>query len=281
MLPTLKVFDLVWKSLIDEIISGGVKVSPRGNLTLEIPQKTISVDMRFPVLVNSKRSLSYKFMAAEALWILTGDNRVESIAKYNSRIREFSDDGVTFFGAYGPRIATQLDYVITKLRSDPDTRQAGLTIWRENPPATKDVPCTVAIFFNIRQDQINCHVFMRSSDAWLGVPYDVFNFSMLSYAVCNYLNNAVGEAKYSPGMLHLTAASSHLYSHNIEDARICLHEDIQASIDQLKRPPDCLYNGKRRNTILMDSLHQIRESRPGDACRWWLTGILGNEHETE
>ena len=204
-------FSHVWLDLLQDVLENGNYVAPRGKMTREIPQRTIVVNMRKPVLRVPDRKLSFKFMVAEAFWILSGDDRVETIAPYNANIANFSDDGERFFGAYGPKIITQLPHVVGKLRVDKDSRQAGLTIWRENPPQTKDVPCTVAIFFNIRQGKLNTHVFMRSSDVWLGVPYDVFNFSMLSHLVCGLLNEPQSAVDaVSPGNLFLTAASSQI-----------------------------------------------------------------------
>ena len=157
----MKDFSRTWLDALNDILVNGDLVAPRGKLTKEIPQRTIVVNMRKPVLRVPDRSLSYKFMVAEAFWILSGDDRVETIAPYNSRIAEFSDDGERFFGAYGPKIVAQLPYIVEKLLADEDSRQAGLTIWRECPPNTKDVPCTVAIFFSIRGGKLNVHVFMR------------------------------------------------------------------------------------------------------------------------
>lgn len=253
----------VWLNTIDDILTNGDLAAPRGKVTREILHRTVVVNMRKPVLRVPARSLSYRFMAAEAFWILTGDDRVETIAPYNSRIKDFSDDGERFFGAYGPKIVAQLPYIIEKLQADEDSRQAGLTIWRECPPQTKDVPCTVAIFFSIRAGKLNAHVFMRSSDVWLGLPYDAFNFSMLSHLVCGLLNehrpvtNAV-----EPGKLFLTAASSHLYEVNWDDAKRCLASQV---LDQIETPK-LLWNDP---TYLMQMLKTIRDSRPGDACRWW------------
>lgn len=250
-----------WLDAVRDILANGYGVSPRGKLTKEIPQRTMTVDMRRPVLCVPDRSLSYRFMAAEAYWILSGDDRVETIAPYNSRISDFSDDGERFFGAYGPKIIAQLAYVIEKLGSDNDTRQAGLTIWRECPPDTKDVPCTVAIFFSIRDRKLNAHVFMRSSDVWLGIPYDVFNFSMLSHLICCHLNEDYPNT-YAPGTLYLTAASSHLYEINWADAKDCISSPI---LDQLNTP-EILFNNA---TVLMDHLKDLREVRSGHELRWW------------
>lgn len=254
-------FSLTWTGLLMDILARGHVVSPRSLVTKEISQKTIEVSMRKPVLRIPERSLSYRFMAAEAYWILSGDDRVETIAPYNSRIKEFSDDGERFFGAYGPKIKDQLFYVVDKLVEDRNSRQAGLTIWRECPPKTKDVPCTVAIFFGIREQRLNCHVFMRSSDAWLGVPYDVFNFSMLSHLVCAYVNEKL-EAKVSPGVLFLTAASSHLYQTNWDDAKRCL-------MFKPEPQPETPDEYSRNSELLMADLAALRDTPSGHPLRWW------------
>lgn len=275
-------FSRTWLNALNDILVNGDPVAPRGKMTREIPQRTMVVDMRRPVLRVPGRSLSYKFMAAEAFWILSGDDRVETIAPYNSRIKDFSDDGERFFGAYGPKIKAQLPYIVEKLLTDKDSRQAGLTIWRECPPDTKDVPCTVAIFFSIRSSKLNAHVFMRSSDAWLGVPYDVFNFSMLSHLICGLLNEHMPMAPVvenhqltvehnvpmakrgaiRPGMLFLTAASSHLYEINWDDAKLCLGSE---PLDQCLTP-DLIWNDPR---YLMETLKRLRDSKVGDELRWW------------
>lgn len=252
-----------WRAAIRDILDNGDTVAPRGKVTKEIQQRTITMDMRFPVLRVPARKLNYQFMAAEAIWILSGDNRVETIAPYNKRIADFSDDGVTFFGAYGPKVMGQIDYVVSKLVEDPDTRQAGLTIWRENPGPTKDVPCTVAIFFNIRNGKLNTNVFMRSSDVWLGIPYDVFNFSMLAHMVCGIMTQLHPEIPtVSPGKLYLTAASSHLYETNWADAIACLEVP-----DEEQNPtPTALF---REPEVLMKTLVDLRTSVPGADVRWW------------
>lgn len=258
-------FNWTWLTLLQDIRDLGALTEPRGQRTLELPQHTIVVDMRRPVLTFPPRKLSYKFMAAEAYWILSGDDRVETIAPYNPNIAQFSDDGKTFFGAYGPKISDQMEYVLDKLTSDPDTRQAGLTIWRESPPATKDVPCTVAMFFNRRQGKLNAHVFMRSSDAWLGVPYDVFNFSMVAHSICARLWQR--EVVVSPGKLYLTMASSHLYERNWDEARSCvLGVMANGWGDNQPETPPVLHE---QISILLGTLYDAMRSKPGDKVRWW------------
>lgn len=212
--------DSVWRSLIRDILTEGNEVRPRGKLTRELLAKTTVVDMGDPVLTLPERKLGYKFLAAEAHWILSGDNRVSTIAPYSQQIAQFSDDGERFFGAYGPRVIDQLGYVTSALASDLESRQAVMTIWRERPGPTKDVPCTVSLQFMVRNGRLNCHATMRSSDAWLGWVYDVFNFSMVSWTVLQSLQRKLGairdDTDVSIGSLYLTAASQHLYAHHFE-----------------------------------------------------------------
>lgn len=253
-----------WLLLLDDILNRGEEVAPRGKRTLELPQKTIVLDANRPVVFVPDRRLNFRFMAAEAFWILSGDDRVSTIAPFNQRIAEFSDDGVTFFGAYGPRIASQIGYVVEKLIEDQSSRQAGLTIWRECPPKTKDVPCTVSIFFSIRPtlagvSTLNVHVFMRSSDAWLGIPYDVFTFSMLGHFVRAWL--AERGVRTDVGRLFLTAASSHLYEEHFDQANEMVARyrttPRQREVPRFTRPE------------LLERLALLRHSKPRDPLRWW------------
>lgn len=258
----------MWLKLLQKLIFTGCRVAPRGQDTFEILHNTIEVSMLQPVLISPTRKLNYQFMSAEAYWILTGDNRVETIAPYNKNISNFSDDGKIFFGAYGPKIISQLDYVVDKLIYDAQSRQAGLTIWRENPPETKDVPCTIAIFFTVREGcKVQTSVFMRSSDAWLGIPYDIFNFSMLTALVCAKIYEKSG-MKLVPDMLRLTAASSHLYARDYEKAMACITDidTIQAAnLDESEMPEACY----RDSNYVLNLLNYLKDTKRGDEKRWW------------
>lgn len=258
-----------WRNLLCRVLLSGEEVSPRGKLTKEVPHCAIEVDMRHPVLTDPRRKLSYTGMAAEAYWILSGDGSLAGIEPYLPRMKEFSDDGVTLAGAYGPRLHEQLTYLVTKLYAEPDTRQATMTLWQCNPGPSKDQPCTVAMDFKIRNGKLNMHVFMRSSDAWLGIPYDVFSFSMIAHLLCCHLNQFDGEhiqVIVEPGTLYLTASSSHLYEENWLGALGC----VNGNFDDSQYPtPEALWTEEKR---LMTRLEQLRKSAKGDRLRWWESG---------
>ena len=212
-----------WLQALYEANKYGTEHAPRGEYTRELLGRKIQVHMKWPIITVVERKLSYKFMAAEALWILSGDNKVETIAKYNKNIAKYSDDGLTYFGAYGPKFVDQIAYVARALLKDHDTRQAVMNIWREKPYYTKDVPCTLSVQWMLRHGKLHCFVSMRSSDIWLGLPYNIFNFSMMSHYLMLYLETL--GLTVSIGDLHLTAASMHLYEQHWEPALKLLKQD--------------------------------------------------------
>lgn len=282
-MPNAQITNLntAWLGVLRLLTEAGAPVAPRGQATREWPQVTLTTRLDDPVLTIGLRKLNHRFMAAEARWIINGSDRVAEIALYNSRIARYSDDGERFYGAYGPRYRDQLPYVVQRLAADPDTRQAGLTLWIPKPgldgQVPKDVPCTIALFFQIRFGELNVHAFMRSSDAWLGLPYDVFNFSMLGYHVMGFINQRrAGDARarnenlydaVRPGTLYLTMASSHLYEEHLEPAQtiLTMHDDPTAPYLANRRAPEALGLSEE---ALLAALTNVADGHPR-AGRWW------------
>ncbi len=232
----------VWKKLIIDLTEQVATYSPRGAATKEILGYQTTIDMNNPYLNNYRRNLGKQFRYAEAAWILSGDNRVKTIAPYSKMISSFSDDGVRFFGSYGPKIIDQISYVVDALNKDQSTRQAVINIWREKPPKSKDIPCTCSLQFLIRDKKIYCIANMRSSDAWLGWPYDVFNFTCVSIYTLLQLKH-LHNKEYTLGTLTLNAGSQHLYERNWSDAKSCIHsdspnEDKTIPIAEFKEPDE-------------------------------------------
>jgi thymidylate synthase len=188
------------------------------NIKEHIGEQTV-IDMKHPFVQCDIRNVSDSFRFAEAYWILSGDNRVETIAPYAPSIEKFSDNSIIFQGAYGPKVSEQLTYICETLEHDLASRQAVLTIWREQPRKSADIPCTVSLQFIIRNGELNCIANMRSSDIWLGWVYDVFNFSCISEWVRSYLGSIGFELDL--GQLFLNMGSSHIYDRNIDKANQC------------------------------------------------------------
>lgn len=219
-----------WLTMLSCLKHSGREVAPRspgadwkGRTTRELVAFRTVVPMASPAIASAARKPSYRFMAAEAAWVLSGDNRVETIAPFAPTVKRFSDDGLRFFGSYGVPFVEQLSYAVGCLRRDPASRQSVIRIWRDRPPSeTRDVPCTLSWQYLIRDGALDMVATMRSSDAITGWPYDVFVFSMTAAAVAielrstrtigpdhNETSSAFPDLRL--GNLYLTAGSQHYY----------------------------------------------------------------------
>lgn len=216
----------IWCNHVTEIITGHQWYTipkPRGMPILERVGKSLTVSMEHPIITAKTRQLNHSFMFGEASWILSGQNDLGTIQKHMKKIGNYSDNGRMLSGAYGPPVVRQLEYVKRSLQNDMYSRQAVLTIWQERPEPSKDIPCTVSMQFLIRDNQIHCVTNMRSSDAYIGLPYDIFVFSCISAKVRDMLDIE----GLSLGKLTITAGSSHVYKENFEDAVILLPQTRQ------------------------------------------------------
>jgi len=205
-----------WFNLLIQLAYHGRLVWPRRIQIKEITAVTLQVtDGYNNILAATERNLNHRFMVAEWLWIWFGHNDVATISRYNKEIAKFSDDGLTFAGAYGPWVRGQYPYVFKLLKEDPDSRQAVIQIYRQPVAPSKDVPCTLSAQFLLRAGRIEVIVCMRSSDIWLGLPYDFYNFSMIGNILAGDLGVQLGSVTFHLG-------SSHLYEQNYDIARVTM-----------------------------------------------------------
>lgn len=219
-----------WLATLRTINTCGDNVLVRGNATREILGDTVAFPMRHSILSYPTRRLSRQFMFREAWWILSGNNNLDVLQAFAPSMKNYSDDGIRLSGAYGPKIVDQITYVVDALGQDPHTRQAVINIWRERPGVTKDVPCTLSAQFTIRNGYIHTFVNMRSSDIWLGMPYDVFTFTMLTCLVAIECCKRFSWNLRLGNMYH-TAASRHMYLRDSEKIKECLRAEFVVNAD--------------------------------------------------
>jgi thymidylate synthase len=204
-----------YSDLVNEIILTGERVSPRGQQTLELRNVTIEIlNPRKSAPLGVNRKLPTKIVATEAIQLLAGVSDLRQLdAASNGNFTRFSDDGVVLAGAYGPRTHSQLANVVRTLRDDPDSRQAGATIWHghETDNPSKDVPCTLNLFFSIRNKKLEMSTYMRSNDVWLGSAIDFPVFCQVQSSVAWALGVEIGSYTH-------TAVSLHIYEQDIEAA---------------------------------------------------------------
>lgn len=166
----------------------------------------------------------------ELLWYLSADNRLDFIRHYIERYVVESEDGERVLGGYGPRLFSQrgvdqVRAIIELLKRRPDPRQAVIQLFNAEDLSglCKAVPCTTTMQFMIRKGRLDLLVTMRSNDAFMGLPHDVFCFTMIQEIIARTLGAVVGVYSHFVG-------SMHLYDSNREAAKQYLDEDVQASI---------------------------------------------------
>ena len=203
-------------------------VSPRGMEVREQLGGQYTVPM-MAFIDNADRKVNYDFMFAEAAWVSSGSNRLSDLTTTMKRYADYSDDGVTLNGAYGPKVVDQLGYIVKTISEDIDTRQAFLNIWRERPGPSKDIPCTTSMQFLAREGKLNMIANMRSHDIVLGSTYDIFTFSAVANSVRLLLKNKGIDLDL--GDLTVNAGSLHLYERHYEDIdRWAKSENINTEI---------------------------------------------------
>jgi len=178
------------------------EIAPRGLRTMEFgePVTTVYTHPTERVLFDPARDANPFFHLMEALWIIAGRRDVKFIANFLPSIAEFSDDGEEFNAAYGFRLREhfgldQIKRVINLLRKDPDSRRAYFVIADPLDLSyhTKDVPCNVAVFFKLRDHQLNMLVANRSNDVvWGAYGANAVQFSMLQELVAAGIGAEVG-----------------------------------------------------------------------------------------
>jgi hypothetical protein len=213
----------------------GVNYESRGMLMREVPGPVMTI-YRTPqrrVLFDPVRDANPFFHLMEAMWILAGSDHVHLPRYFLKSIVNYSDDGMTFHGAYGHRLRhyrgeltyegrfeepynadlDQLAKVVELLRDKPDTRQAVLSIWdpeRDLGAATKDMPCNDMVMFNIRDGYLHMTVCNRSNDVILGAyGANAVQFSVLQEWVAAMVGADVGFYTQQSNSFHIYPDSPH------------------------------------------------------------------------
>ena len=217
--------------LVRHVLEHGKEVAPRGRKTREIEDAIIRIEDVYHTLpLKVGRGAEPGIGAVEACQLLSGTSFPDLVIAIGPQFKNFAEDNGLFHGAYGLRTNGQYDAVIERLKDDPDTRQAVVTIW--NPQLDlqtrkRDYPCTVLHQFRIRNNKLNMSVYMRSNDVWLGAAYDFFQFTQVQLAMASVLG-------IEPGTYNHHVGSLHIYEEHYEVATRLEKTDTKIEIPYLK-----------------------------------------------
>lgn len=201
--------------LLDLLLQEKTRGSRNGRMK-ELGPVSITIEKPWLRYVSvAERKVSLPAQIAETMWVLAGRNDVEWISHYLPRAKDFSDDGSTWAGGYGPSLRAwgpdkvdQLWHVVELLREDVETRRAVISLYdpaRDTAPGLKDVPCNNWLSFRVGNDgRLHLNVATRSNDiiwGWSGI--NTFEWSALLAVVCALTGLAQGTIRYNITSLHL------------------------------------------------------------------------------
>lgn len=200
----------------------------RGPMREQVGAHLILSNPRARFSSAEKRSTLFSCIA-ETLWYLTGSDELAFIEHYIPNYREYLEipkGATTTPGAYGPRLfaptfeASEVGRIIKQLREKNTTRKAVVQIYSNSDAHSHDPPCTCVLQFFIRESKVELIAFMRSNDAYVGLPHDAFAFTWIQELVACSLGREVGPYQHMVGSLHL-------YDPSVDSAREYLKEGWQ------------------------------------------------------
>ena len=192
----------------------GVRGDSRNGPVLAMPAPTVLTNARPRERVLFGRPGANPFFHfMESLWMLAGRNDVATVATFNKRMVEYSDDGEIFNGAYGYRWREyfehdQLDWIAALLCKDPASRQAVLQMYSPDSDqrATLDTPCNTCIYFRVVDDALSATVCNRSND----VLWGLFGANLVHMTML--LEYMAARCGLRVGALHTLSNNLHLYT---------------------------------------------------------------------
>lgn len=196
----------------------GEKRVRRGRAILEMPRPVmceLAMSEATTWLPLTLGRLSNPFATlAELPWILNGDDSIEHLSFFLTRAADFSDDGKTWAGAYGPRLARNMNTVYKLLKEDPNSRRAVLPIFESHDIGrvfdSKDIPCTLGLVVQAQDDVLNLHGYMRSNDLVWGMSgANVPNWAQLLAILAELQGMRMGAYWH-------TATNLHVYSRHLD-----------------------------------------------------------------
>lgn len=230
--------------LLRHVREHGVRKSSRGRLastgaspdTFSVFGYQMRFDLRegFPAVTTKK--LAWESVVHELLWFIRGDTNVRYLQERNVHIWDEWADPIT--GECGPiygrqwrawrtpegRPIDQLRQVIEAIKTNPDSRRHVVSAW--NPadvPQMALPPCHTLFQFYVLDGRLSCQLYQRSGDVFLGVPFNIASYALLTHMVAHVTGLEVGE------FIH-TFGDVHLYENHVEQA------DIQLSREPLPLP---------------------------------------------
>lgn len=186
------------------------------------------VGVSLPILpLISTKSVHFKSVFHELRWMLKGLTNIKYLTDNKVSIwDEWADKNGDLGPVYGKQWRAfngvdQIMYVLAQLKTNPYSRRLVVSAWNPNDlPDMALQPCHVLFQFTIRQGRLSCHMFQRSQDAFLGAPFNIAQYALLTHLFAHHLGIEAGE-------LVISVTDFHLYSNHLELAKMQLQREAR------------------------------------------------------
>ena len=217
-----------YQELLQRILDTGVKKEDRtgtGTLSVFAHQMRFNLQEGFPLLTTKK--LHTRSIIHELLWFLKGDTNTAYLHDNKVSIwDEWADENGDLGPIYGKqwraweakdgRVIDQIGELIEQIKKTPDSRRLLVSAWNVGDLDKMALPpCHIIFQFYVANNRLSCQLYQRSADVFLGVPFNIASYALLTHMIAQVCGLGVGE------FIH-TTGDTHLYLNHIEQAKLQL-----------------------------------------------------------
>ena len=243
--------------LINHVINDGNDKSDRtgiGTRSVFGYQMRFDLKDNFPLLTTKK--IHFKSIIYELLWFLNGDTNIKYLNENGINIwNEWADENGDLGPVYGYQWRSwpsktggkidQISQLIEQLKMNPDSRRHIVSAW--NPSDVDEMalpPCHCLFQFYVSQGALSCQLYQRSADIFLGVPFNIASYSLLTIMIAKILNLKPGE------FIH-TFGDAHLYNNHFDQAREQIQRTPKISPKiKILSSPDSIFDFQYNDFVL-------------------------------
>jgi thymidylate synthase len=220
-----------YHQLLQHILEHGVD---KGDRTGTGTRSVFGYQMRFDLaagfpLVTTKK-LHWKSIAHELIWFLQGDTNVKYLQENGVSIwDEWADPKGDLGPVYGKQwrsweaadgqVIDQMAWVVNEIKRNPDSRRLIVSAWNvAELPQMALMPCHALFQFYVANGKLSCQLYQRSADVFLGVPFNIASYALLTMMIAHVTNLELGEFVHTLG-------DAHLYSNHLDQAKLQLERE--------------------------------------------------------
>lgn len=232
-----------YHDLLQHILDNGTVKGDRtgtGTLSTFGYQMRFNLEDGFPVLTTKK--LHLRSIIHELLWFLQGDTNIQYLKENNVSIwDEWADENGNLGPVYGYQWRSwptpdggsidQISNLIEQIKKNPDSRRLIVNAWNVAYVDNMALPpCHTMFQFYVAEGKLSCQLYQRSADTFLGVPFNIASYALLTMMVAQVCDLKPGE------FIH-TLGDAHLYSNHLDQAKLQLERDFRP-LPTMKINPD-------------------------------------------